>query len=94
VFNLWKSVAEQRFSLAAAKPANRKKSNRVNDYMPVYLWLPHCCATLHSLHWPDLDEDLSFRGLIEGDSIAADSPGRLCKKEPRIFTDFHGCGQP
>jgi hypothetical protein len=19
-----------------------KKSNRVNDYMPVYLWLPHC----------------------------------------------------
>jgi hypothetical protein len=42
VFNLGKSVAEQRFPLAAAKLANRKKSNRVNDYMPVYLWLPHC----------------------------------------------------
>ena len=42
VFNLWKSVAEQRFPRAVPKPANRKKSNRVNDYMPVYLWLPHC----------------------------------------------------
>ena len=29
------------------------------------------------LHWPDLDEDLSFRGLLEGDY----GQGRSCRAE-------------
>jgi hypothetical protein len=29
--------------------------------------LNHVEASPFGLHWPDLDEDLSFRGLLEGD---------------------------
>jgi hypothetical protein len=31
------------------------------------------------LHWPDLDEDLSFRGLLEGDY----GQGRPCRTKKR-----------
>ena len=29
--------------------------------------LNHVEVSPYGLHWPDLDEDLSFRGLLEGD---------------------------
>ena len=29
--------------------------------------LAHIEVSPYGLHWPDLDEDLSFRGLLEGD---------------------------
>jgi len=29
--------------------------------------LNHVDVSPYGLHWPDLDEDLSFRGLLEGD---------------------------
>jgi predicted ATPase len=29
--------------------------------------LNHVEVSSYGLHWPDLDEDLSFRGLLEGD---------------------------
>lgn len=37
--------------------------------------LNHIEISPYGLHWPDLDEDLSFRGLIEGD-YGQRTPGR------------------
>ncbi len=36
----------------------------------------------YGLHWPDLDEDLSFRGLLEGDygQYAGSGAGRCCRR--------------
>ena len=38
--------------------------------------LNHIEVSPFGLHWPDLDEDLSFRGLLEGDYGQTREPGR------------------
>jgi hypothetical protein len=37
--------------------------------------LNHIEISPYGLHWPDLDEDLSFRGLLAGDFGQSDAPG-------------------
>jgi len=45
--------------------------------------LNHVEVSPYGLHWPDLDEDLSFRGLLEGD-YGQDNSCRThgCRRRP------------
>lgn len=44
--------------------------------------LDHIEVSPFGLHWPDLDEDLSFRGLLAGDHGQARSAKRITRSSP------------
>jgi len=44
--------------------------------------LNHVEVSPFGLHWPDLDEDLSFRGLLEGDYGQGHPGGAAYKRRP------------
>jgi hypothetical protein len=46
--------------------------------------LSHIAISPFGLHWPDLDEDLSFRGLLEGNHGQRTKCGESCivREEP------------
>ena len=44
--------------------------------------LNHIEVSPFGLHWPDLDEDLSFRGLLEGNYGQGNPGGAACRRQP------------
>ena len=66
------SGVEIRFPVAGNPRLARGTSRQLN----------HVEVSPFGLHWPDLDEDLSFRGLLEGDYGQVKSGGVTCKRRP------------